>query len=211
MAGYSYAPQQYYYTTPEVQHASTSYISTDSHVDVASHNSGIHIASASNYSDGFNYAAYNSENCLQQPMPNNMHNLNFDATSNIQHTYFHTSAPEQVHMPMNNYQSQTNIVSSANLYETSCANDFNTFQQGVSYAYSSATNLEYLTQSMPMNEKIGHADFRYPANYSQPLYARVEDACINSAPYTNANTHTSVPDVSNTYSRINENSATAST
>ena len=138
-------------------------------------------------------------------MPNNMHNLNFDATSNIQHTYFHTSAPEQVHMPMNNYQSQTNIVSSANLYETSCANDFNIVQQGVSYAYSSATNSEYLTQSMPMNEKIGHADFRYPANYSQPLYARVEDACINSAPYTNANTHTSVPDVSNTYSRINEN------
>ena len=50
MAGYSYAPQQYYHTTPEVQHASTSYISTDyfastinSHVDVASHNSGIYI------------------------------------------------------------------------------------------------------------------------------------------------------------------------
>jgi len=52
MAGYSYAPQQYYYTTPEVQHASISYISTDYfastinfHVDVVSHNSGIHIAS----------------------------------------------------------------------------------------------------------------------------------------------------------------------
>jgi len=136
-----------------------------------------------------------------------MYNLNFDATSNIQHTYFHTSAAEQIHMPMNNYQGPTNIVSSANLYETSCANDFNTFQQGVSYAYSSATNLEYLTQSMPMNEKIGHADFRYPAKYSQPLYARVEDACRNSAPYTNANTYTSVPNVSNIYSRTNENSA----
>jgi hypothetical protein len=35
----------------------------------------------------------------------------------------------------------------------------------------------------------------------------VEDAYINSAPYTNANTHISAPDVSNTYSRINENSA----
>ena len=58
-----------------------------------------------------------------------------------------------------------------------------------------------------MNEKIGHPDFRYPANYSQPLYARVEDAYINSAPYTNANTHISALDVSNTYSRINENSA----
>jgi len=152
MVGYSYAPQQYYYTTPEVQHASTSYISTDyfastinSHVDVASHNSGIHIASASNYSDSFNYAAYTSENCLQQPMPNNMHNLNFDATSNIQLTYFHTSAAEQVHMPMNNYQGQTNMVSSADLYEISCANDFNIVQQGVSYAYSSAANSQYLT------------------------------------------------------------------
>src|SRR6185437_4154217 len=30
--------------------------------------------------------------------PNNMHNLNFDGTGNIQHTYFHTSAAEQVHM-----------------------------------------------------------------------------------------------------------------
>ena len=72
MACYSYAPQQYYYTMPEVQHASTSFVSTDyfgstinSHVDVASHNNGIHIASASNYSDGFNYATYNSENYLQ--------------------------------------------------------------------------------------------------------------------------------------------------
>ena len=54
---------------------------------------------------------------------------------------------------------------------------------------------------MPMNEKIGHADFRYPTNYSQSLYARVEDAYINSAPYTNINTHISAPDVSNTYSR----------
>ena len=72
MAGYSYVPQQYYYTTPEVQHASTSYVSTDyfastinSHVDVARYNDSVHITSASNYSDGFNYAAYNSENCLQ--------------------------------------------------------------------------------------------------------------------------------------------------
>ena len=92
MAGYSYAPQQYYYTTPEVQHASTSYISTDyfastinSHVDVANHNSGIHIASASNYSDGFNYACYNSENYMQQPMSHNMSTLKFNSTSNIQH------------------------------------------------------------------------------------------------------------------------------
>jgi hypothetical protein len=219
MAGYSYAPQQYYYTTPEVQHANISYVSnhyfsstTNFHVDVASHNSGIHIALASNYSDGFNYAVYNSENYMQQPMPNNMHNLNFDATNNI-HTYFHTSAAEQVHMLMNNYQGQTNMVSSANLYETSCANHSNTIQQGVSYAYSSVASSQYLipSQSMPMNEKIGHTDFSYPVNYSQPLYdaqhiSRVEAASSNSAPHASANTHIPAPNVSNTYSRINENS-----
>ena len=72
MAGYSYVPQQYYYTTAEVQLANTTYVPNNyfasamtPHVDVASYNSGIHIASASNYSDSFNYAAYNSENCLQ--------------------------------------------------------------------------------------------------------------------------------------------------
>jgi hypothetical protein len=45
-------------------------------------------------------------------MSNNMHTLNFDATSNIQH--FHTSAAKQVHVPMNNYQGQTSMVSLAN-------------------------------------------------------------------------------------------------
>ena len=67
-----------------------------------------------------------------------------------------------------------------------------------------------------MNEKIGHADFSYPANYSQPLYgaqhiSRVESASVNSAPYANANTHILAPNVSNTYSRINENSASCFT
>ena len=90
-------------------------------------------------------------------MPNNMHNLNFDATSNI-HTYFHTSAAEQVHMPMNNYQGQTNMVSSANLYETSCANHSNTIQQGVSYAYSLAcSEMESnIVNSLPMNNHTKH-------------------------------------------------------
>jgi len=51
-------------------------------------------------------------------MSDNMHTLNFHVTSNIQHTPFHTSVAEQVHMPMNSYQGQTNMVSSASLYET---------------------------------------------------------------------------------------------
>ena len=151
-------------------------------------------------------------------MPNNMHNLNFDATSNIQYTSFHTSEAEQVHMPMNNCQGQTNMVSSANLYGTPCVNNFSNIEQGVSHVYSSATNSQYLTpfHNMPMNEKIGNADFSYPVNYSQPLYdaqhiSRVEAVSTNSAPYANANTHIQAPNVSNTYSRINENSASIHT
>ena len=131
MAGYSYAPQQYCYTTPEVQHTNTSHnnycaSTTNSYVDVARYNNSVHIASASNYSDDFNYAGYNSKNYMQQPMTNNMHTLNFHATSNIQHTPFHTSAEEQVHMPMSNYQGQANVVSLANLYEAPYANNFST-------------------------------------------------------------------------------------
>ena len=212
MVGYSYIPQQYYNTTPEVQHANTSHdynnycaSTTNCHVDVARNNDSVHIASAIHYSDnGFYYAHHNkSKNYMQRPISNNMHTLNIKATSNIQYTPSHTLAVEQVHMPMNNYQGQTSMVSSVILYETPCANNFSTIQQGVLLVYSSAANSQYLTpsQSMPMNEKIGHADFRYPANYFQPLYSRVEDAYINSAPYTNINTHISAPDVSNTYSR----------
>ena len=124
MAGYSYAPQQYYYTTTEVHHTNASHITnnycastTNSYVDVARYNDSMHIASASRYSDGSNYAHHNSENYMQRPMSNNMHALNFHATSNIQHKIFHTSVAKQVHMPMSNYQGQTNLVSSANLYE----------------------------------------------------------------------------------------------
>ena len=72
MVGYSYFPSQYYYTTSEVQLENTTHVPNNyfasaltPHFDVASHNSGIHIASASNYSDGFNYASYNSENYMQ--------------------------------------------------------------------------------------------------------------------------------------------------
>jgi len=92
MAGYSYAPQRYYYTTPEVQHTNTSHITnnycvstTNSHVDVARYNDSVHVASASHYSDNRFYYAHhnNSENYMQQPMSNNIHTSNFHATSNI--------------------------------------------------------------------------------------------------------------------------------
>ena len=58
MAGYSYAPQRYYYTTPEVQHTETSHVpnnycasTTNSHVDVARNNDNVHIASAIKHQD----------------------------------------------------------------------------------------------------------------------------------------------------------------
>ena len=222
MAGYSYAPQRYYYTTPEVQHTETSHVpnnycasTTNSHVDVARYNNSMHIASASHCSDNAFYYAHH-KNYMQRPMSNNMHTLNFHATSNIQHTPFHTSAAEQVHMPMSNYQSQTNVVSSANLYEEPYANNFSTIQQGVSYINSSVANSQYLTssRSMPMNEKFGHADFSYPANYFQTSYAaqhviRAEVASAISAPHTDLNSNDSAPSVIFNASRINENSATS--
>ena len=92
MAGYSYFPFQYYYTTPEVQLENTTHVPNNyfasaltPHFDVASHNSCIHIALASNFSDGFSYTSYNSENYMQQPMSHNMSTLKFNSTSNIQH------------------------------------------------------------------------------------------------------------------------------
>ena len=106
------------------------------------------------------------------------------------------------------------MVSSTDLYDAPYANNYSTIRQGVSYINSSAANSQYLSpsQSMPMNEKIGHVDFSNPANYLQSFYAaqhitRVEIASINSAPYANANTLILAPNISNTYSRINENSA----
>src|SRR5690348_5305776 len=88
------------------------------HVDVARYDTSRHIASASNYSDGFTYANYNSECYVQMSLSNNMHALNFNSTSNIQHAPInsHASAVQQVQRPMSDYQGQTNMVSSASLY-----------------------------------------------------------------------------------------------
>ena len=153
---------------------------------------------------------------MQRPMSNNMHTLNFHATSNIQHTTFHTSTAEQVHMPMSNCQGQTNVVSSANLYDAPYANNSSTIQQGVSYINSSAANSQYLTssRSMPMNAKFGHTDFSYPANYSQTSYTAqhvttAEIASTISAPHANLHSYDSAPSVISDPSRISENLATS--
>ena len=102
MVGYSYTSDQIYYNEPKVQFANilpmfNSYFAstTNSHVDVARYDTIGHIASASNYSDGVNYANYNSEFYMQKPLSNNMHALNSNVTSNIQH-YPHIPAVQQV-------------------------------------------------------------------------------------------------------------------
>lgn len=218
MEGYQGAAPQYYYTTPKVQLADESHVSHDyfasamnSYVDVARTSDSVHITSASSY-DGFGYANYESEYYMPRPTNNT---LNFNATSNIQHApvYSHASAAEQVHMPMNDYQGRTNMVSSANYYETSHASSFCNMQHGVSSFYSSAANSQYVVrpQNMPVNEIIDHANINYPANYSQlpyvaPHATRVEVVPMNSASYINPNYHDSASYVTFNCSRINENS-----
>jgi len=96
MTVYSYAPQRYYYTTPEVKHTETSHVPnnycasiTNSHVDVARYNNSMHIASASHCSDNAFYYAHH-KNYMQRPMSNNMHTLNLMllATYNL-HIFIH--------------------------------------------------------------------------------------------------------------------------
>ena len=124
---------------------------------------------------------------MQQPMSDSMHTLNVDATNNIQHTSFHTSATKQVHMPMNNYQGQTGMVNSANFYEASHASNCYNIQQGVSSFYSLAANPQYVVPPQHVNS--------------------MKVAYVNSAPYANANNHDLAPNVPSNYSRINEISA----
>jgi hypothetical protein len=138
MAGYPYTSHQFNYNEPKVQFANTlpmsnvnSYFaSTMNHyVDVARFDTSRHIASASNYSNGVNYANYDSEFNMRKPV-SNMHALNFNDTSNIQH-YTHTPAVQHVQKSVNMYQGQTNMVSSANYYGTQHNSNFTNIQQGV--------------------------------------------------------------------------------
>jgi hypothetical protein len=174
MAGYPSTSHQFIYNEPKVQFANTlpmsnvnSYFAStmNPYVDVARFNSSRHIASASACSDGFDYANYNSEFNMQKPLSNNMHALNFNDTSDIQH-YTHTSAVQQVQKSVNMYQGQTNMMSLANSYETPHASNFTNFQQSVSSIYSSAGDV-ITSQNMPVNEKIGYANSSRQASYSQ--------------------------------------------
>jgi hypothetical protein len=173
MAGYPYTSHQFSYNEPKVQFANTlpmsnvnSYFAStmNPYVDVARFDTCKHITSASTCSDGFSYANYNSEFNMQKPL-SNMHALNFNDTSNIQH-YTHTPAVQQVQKLVNMYQGQTNMVSLANSYGTPHASNSTNFQQGVSSIYSSAGYV-ITSQNMPVNEKIGHANSSHQASYSQ--------------------------------------------
>jgi hypothetical protein len=65
--------------------------------------------------------------------------------SNIQHApaYSHSSAIEQIHMLMNNYHDQTNII----YPETSYVSGPNNLQHGVSSFYSSVKNSHCVNRS----------------------------------------------------------------
>jgi hypothetical protein len=102
---------------------------------------------------------------MQNPLLNNMHGLNFNDTSNIQH-YTHTPAVQQVQKSVNMYQGQTNMVSWTNSYGTPRAINSTNFQNGVSSIYSSAGYV-ITSQNMLANEKIGYANSSRQASYSQ--------------------------------------------
>jgi hypothetical protein len=177
MAGYPYTSHQFIYNEPKVQFANTlpmsnvnSYFAStiNPHVDVARFDNSRHIASASTYLDGVNYANYNSEFYIQKTLSNNMHALSFNDTSNIQH-YTHTPTVQQVQKSVNMYQGQTKMVSSANYYETPHTSNFTNIQQGVSSMHSSAGNSMYMImpQNLPVDEKVGYANSSHLTSYSQ--------------------------------------------
>jgi hypothetical protein len=95
----------------------------NSHVDVATYSDSVLVASASNYSDVLVHACHNSE--YVQKLMSTMHS----GISNIQHApaYSHSSVIERIHMPMNNYHDQTNIIYLESFHETSYASGPNNF------------------------------------------------------------------------------------
>jgi hypothetical protein len=132
MVSYPYTWHQFSYNEPKVQFANTlpmsnidSYFASTMNFydDVARYDTSRHIASASTCSDGFSYANHNSEFNMQKPLSNNMHALNFNDTSYIQH-YTDTPAVQHVQKSANMYQGQTNMVSLANYYGTPHTSNF---------------------------------------------------------------------------------------
>ena len=140
-----------------------------------------------------------ASNYVQGPMQNNFHASNSHDFSNIRHMYpnSHASATPQIHMPM------SNMMSSINQFETPQVRISSAIQESVSPFYSSATNLQYVNPTSPMDGRIGHATTSYSASYSQPSYA-TPDVSNSSAPYTTVDTHNSASHLPG-YSRMNVN------
>ena len=129
-----------------------------------------------------------ASNYAQGPMQNNLHASNSYNFSNVQHMYpnSHASATPQIHMPMNN------MMSLVNQFETPDVKLPNSTQESVSPFYLSATNLQYVNPTLPMDGRIGHATTRYSVSYSQPSYATPHVSNF-SALYTTVDAHNSAP------------------
>jgi hypothetical protein len=136
--------------------------------------------------------------------------------SNIQHAlaYSYSSAIEQIHMPMNNYRDQMNIIYPESFHEASYVSGPNNFLHGVSSFYSSIEKSHCINRPrhMLMDERIGQFNSNHQVNYSQCSYAtpyivekEVTPTC--STPYASCNFHDSAPYVSNDYSRVNKHSS----
>ena len=87
---------------------------------------------------------------VQGPMQNNFHASNSYDSSNVQHMYSnsHASATPQIHMPMNN------MMGLVNQFETPHIKISSSIQESVSPFYSSATNLQYVNPTSPMDGRI---------------------------------------------------------
>ena len=100
-------------------------------------------------------------------------------------------------MPINN------MMGLVNQFETLNVKISYSIQESVSPFYSSATNLQYTSSTMPMDGRIGHATTSYSASYSQPSYTTPHDSNF-SAPYTTVDVHNSTSDLPG-HSRMNVN------
>ena len=75
-------------------------------------------------------------------------------------------------------------------------------QESVSPFYSSATDLQYVNPTFPMDGRIVHSTTSYSASYSQPSYATPHISNF-SAPYATVDVHNSAPHLHG-HSRISE-------
>ena len=140
-----------------------------------------------------------ASNYAQGPMQQNLHDSTSYNFSNMQHMYPnpHASATPQIHMPMNN------MMGLVNQFETPHVKISNSIEESVSPFYSSATNLQYVNPTFPMDGRIVHSTTSYSASYSQPSYATPHVSNF-SAPYTTVDAHNSASHLPG-YSRMNVN------